>query len=122
MTDPKGAPGDGKPVVRDSEVLPDAAERRLSHQLARAYRGTYGAKTGLRTVVTAIARQLLRGGLPRDLVLRTLEQRVLEHPARPAGAPPHHLTGAPHAQRLVELMQECVAEAERPLPGIPARK
>jgi hypothetical protein len=43
-------------------IVPEAAGRRLSNQVTRAYRGTYGARAGLRTLVRAMSVQLLRAG------------------------------------------------------------
>lgn len=114
--DSMSATGDDPEVIVRHDGLPDAAARRLATQLARAYRGTYGAKTGLRTVVTSIARQLLLAGLPYATVAQTLERCVLEHPARHQGDGPHLLTGEPHTQMLVELTRACVDEAARSVP------
>src|SRR5260370_78549 len=59
---------------RLDQVLPDAAARRLSNQIARAYRGTYGARTGLRTIVRSVARQMLNAGSPPEVVSRVIER------------------------------------------------
>lgn len=94
-------------------ALPDAAARRLAHQLERAYHGTFGAKTGLRMIVTSIAKQLQTAGLSPAAIEVLLVRQALEHPARHAGDPPHLLTGEPHAQVLAQLVRECVTAAVR---------
>ena len=55
-------------------IVPEAAGRRLSNQVARAYRGTYGARTGLRTLVRAMSLQMLRAGASPDAVARALSE------------------------------------------------
>ena len=62
-------------------VVPDAAARRLSNQVTRAYRGTYGARTGLRTLVRSVSVQMLRAGSPPEAVARALADFVLNCPA-----------------------------------------
>src|SRR5437879_8720573 len=93
---------------RPDQVLPDAAARRLSNQIARAYRGTYGARTGLRTIVRSVARQMLNAGSPPDVVSRVLERYVLNHPAGLAADPRSLVTGELNSATLVELTQQCV--------------
>ena len=55
------------------DVPPPATARRLNNQIARAFRGTYGARTGLRTIVRLTTHQMLLAGTPRDAIQRTLE-------------------------------------------------
>lgn len=98
-----------RPIVPPAG-LSDAAARRLANQLARAFRGTYGARTGLRTIVKGLVREMRNSGMPPADVAALLEECVLSHPARPAGDPPSIITGATLSQGLVELMHECVAE------------
>ena len=65
-------------------VLPRADARRLSNQIARVYRGTFGARTGLRTIVRTMARQALSAGAAPGDIARALEIQVLSHSARMA--------------------------------------
>jgi hypothetical protein len=61
-------------------VVPEAAGRRLSNQVARAYRGTYGARVGLRTIVRAMSVQMLRRGVPSEAVARALADFAVRCP------------------------------------------
>ena len=92
------------------QALPAAAARRLSNQIARAYRGTYGAQTGLRSLVKIVARQMLRAGSSSDTVSRVLEHYVLNQPASVVAGPRHVVTGTLNSSTLVELTRECIAE------------
>jgi hypothetical protein len=92
------------------QTLTDAAARRISNQLARAYRGTYGARTGLRTIVLALARQMIRDGVSPEMTARAFERCVLEHPARAIGDAQPAASGASHSRVLIDLTRECVAE------------
>jgi hypothetical protein len=108
-------------------TLPDAAVRRLSNQIARAFRGTYGANTGLRTIVQSVARQLLVAGSSPEAVARIMEQAVRNHPGAAAGDRPNIVRGGSHTTMLVELTRECVTkvalEATAPIArsGAPSR-
>ncbi|HEY2162863.1 MAG TPA: hypothetical protein VGH04_02680 [Gemmatimonadaceae bacterium] len=92
-------------------ALTDAASRRMSNQLARAYRGTFGARTGLRIIVLPLARQMIRGGVSPDAANGVLERCVLEHPSRTIGDAQQSMEGAAHSGMLIDLMHECVAAA-----------
>jgi hypothetical protein len=92
-------------------ALTDAASRRMSNQLARAYRGTFGARTGLRIIVLPLARQMIRGGASREAANGMLERCVLDHPSRIIGDAQNSLGGAAHSGMLIDLMHECVAAA-----------
>jgi hypothetical protein len=92
-------------------ALTDAASRRMSNQLARAYRGTFGARTGLRLIVLPLARQMIRGGVSPDAANGVLERCVLEHPSRIIGDAQQSTEGAAHSGILIDLMHECVAAA-----------
>jgi len=94
-------------------LLPDLAARRLSNQIARAFRGTYGARTGLRTIARAVARQMLNAGMTPDAIALTFERCVLDHPDRLIGERRNILAGEPHSRMLVELTRACVAEVAR---------
>ena len=90
-------------------VLNDAATRRLSSQLTRAYRGTYGAQAGLRMIVRSLARQMIRAGVSPESVSHTFEGHVLNHPAC-QHARRNALTGKLDSITLVELTHDCVVE------------
>ena len=94
-------------------ILPAASGRRLSNQIGRAFRGTFGAKTGLRTIIRSVAAEMLAAGATKESVARALETCVLDHPAR-ADCDSHSLvSGTLHSTVLVELASECVADVAR---------
>lgn len=99
----------GEAVSTASMVLPPAAVRRLSNQIGRAFRGTYGAQTGLRILVGSMARQLLGAGASPDALTRALEQCVLAHPGRLADDRRSLVTGTSQCATLVRVTRECVA-------------
>jgi len=92
-------------------ALTDASSRRMSNQLARAYRGTFGARTGLRIIVLPLARQMIRGGVSPDAAIDVLERCVLDHPSRVIGDAQRSMEGVAHSGMLIDLMHECVAAA-----------
>ncbi len=99
--------------ARGHAVLSDAAAQRMANQLSRAYRGTFGAEVGLRTIAGSVATQLLGVGVSRAAAARALDECVTEHPERHATVP-----GDPTRARLVRLrriVRESVASA--PAPG-----
>lgn len=110
-----GYPVTGEIVSEKTEgldgVLSDAAARRLSNQLARAYRGTYGAEVGLRMIVRSVARQMIQAGSSPESVSRTFERYVLDHPSFSGVDPRIVLTGRVNSRTLIELTQQCVADA-----------
>ena len=75
------------------------------------FRGTYGARTGLQTIVTALARQMIATGSSPAAIMRTFEGCVLNHPARLGRDPQSALTDDPNWTLLVELTRQCVADA-----------
>lgn len=87
-------------------ALTDAAARRMSNQIARVYRGTYGATTGLQTIMTSLARQMLVAGQSPDTIAQTFAHCVLAHSDRP----PADSRNA-ESQMLVALTRQCVAQA-----------
>lgn len=93
-----------------SVTLTDEARRRLSNQIARAYRGTYGARTGLRTLGRSIARRLIGAGWSPDAVSAALARIVVEHPAANGGDRRNLITQEPRSVALVELTRGCVAD------------
>lgn len=91
-------------------ALTDEARRRLSNQIARAYRGTYGARTGLRTLGRSIARRLLSAGWAPEVVSAALARVVLDHPACTGGGRRNLIAGDKRSIALVELTRQCVEE------------
>ena len=94
-------------------VLPSADTRRLSNQIARVYRGTFGAHTGLRTIVRTMARQALRAGASPGEISRAFEIEVLSHSARLAADSRGDGATELQSQSLIELTQQCVADVAR---------
>jgi hypothetical protein len=89
-------------------VIPSAAARRVSNQISRAFRGTYGAKTGLRTIVRAIALDLLATGAAREAVAQALEECVLNHPARLEQDVRNVVTGGDRSAMIIEVVRATV--------------
>src|SRR6185295_4928956 len=88
--------------------LSDATVRRISNQIARACRGTYGARTGLRTIVKSVARQMLRAGSSPEVVALAFANVVVNHPAYVVADPQNVITGQRHSRMLVDLTRECI--------------
>jgi hypothetical protein len=88
------------------DVPPAATARRLSNQIARAFRGTYGARTGLRTIVRLTTQQMLLAGNSPDTIRRTLESCVLNHPARVLNDPQNIVTGETQSATLAQLTRK----------------
>ena len=100
-------------TIQNPAVVPAASGRRLSSQISRAYRGTFGAETGLRTLMRSIAAQMLAAGATEECVRQAFELCVMDHPAR-AGRDSHSLISRKsHSATLVEIANECVAAAGR---------
>lgn len=94
-------------------VLPRADTRRLSNQIARVYRGTFGARTGLQTIVRMIARQALSTGASPGDIARAFELQVLSHAAHLAAEGRGDGAADLQSQSLIELTQQCVADVAR---------
>ncbi len=90
-------------------AVPDAAARRLSNQIARAYRGTYGAHAGLRTLVRIVSVQMLRGGSSPEAIVRALCDVVLRCPAPALVDPSIAMNDAGRASALVARTAEYVS-------------
>ena len=108
----------GEPVNRERDahdnfpaVLPPASGRRLSSQIGRAFRGTFGAKTGLRTLMQSIAATMLADDMTEQDIAQAFETCVMQHPARSSCDSHALISGKAHSAALVELAQECVAAA-----------
>ena len=100
------------PSANDPEpqvTLTDHARRRLSNQIARAYRGPWSASTGLRALARSIARRLLGAGWSTDVVSAALVRVVCEHPAC-TGVRRHLGTTEHRSLALAELMRQSVKE------------
>lgn len=110
----RDSPGsfDGDGAVGDpvQSVLTDQSRRRLRNQVGRAYRGTYGARTGLRTLARQFAVRLMEAGWLPESVSAALARVVLEHSASNQGAR-NLLTGVTLSTTLVELTEQSVADA-----------
>ena len=91
-------------------ALTDQSRRRLINQVGRAYRGTYGARTGLRTLARQFALRLMEAGWVPESVSTALARVVMEHSASNQGAR-NLLTGVTLSTTLVELTRQSVADA-----------
>ena len=105
-----------------SATLSDAATRRLANQIERAVRGTYGARTGLRTLVASIGQQMMAAGHSRETIAQIFEHCVLDHASRTNDAQlsEHSDAARTHAESrtLIELARECAIEvAHLPAPA-----
>jgi hypothetical protein len=92
-------------------LVPVASGRRLSSQIGRAFRGTFGATTGLRTLMQSIAEQMLAGGVTQQDIAQAFETCVMQHPARIGCDSQSLISGKAYSAVLVELASECVAAA-----------
>lgn len=108
----------GEPVNRERDahdnfpaVLPAASGRRLSSQIGRAFRGTFGAKTGFATLMQSIAATMFADSVSEQDIMRAFEIRVMDHPARAGCDSQSLITGTSHSAALVALAHECVAAA-----------
>ena len=92
-------------------VVPEAAARRIANQVARAYRGTYGARTGLRTLVNSVSVQMLRGGSSADAVVRAIVDLVRTCPIPAIDGSPTAISDPLSADALAELTAEYASSA-----------
>jgi len=94
--------------------LSPATAHRLDQQIKRAFRHTYGAEAGLRTLVRLAATEMVRAGASRDAVRKALIERVEDHPAP---GKPSLLTGESQSAALTRIMlgwcDEMYARAEK---------
>lgn len=91
-------------------VLTEQARRRLTNQVGRAYRGTYGARTGLRTLARQFAVRLIEARCSPESISAALARMVLDHSASNQGGR-NLLTGETLSTALVELTRQSVADA-----------
>jgi len=95
-------------------VVPDAAARRLSNQVARVRNGTYGAGIGLRTLMRLASVQMLRAGASHEAVVRALADLVLNCPGA-ASAPPNEADRLDRASAMRALTAEYISDvADQP--------
>ena len=99
------------PSSANALLLSNAAARRVSNQIARAFRGTYGAETGLRTIVRSIALPLLASGASTDAVVALFEACVLSHPAQPTADAPNRATIVGRSAAIITVARDGVADA-----------
>lgn len=99
------------PSRSNAVLLSNAAARRVSNQIARAFRGTYGAETGLRTIVRSIALPLLASGASTDAVVAVFEACVLSHSARAAADAPNRATIDARSAAIIAVARDGVADA-----------
>ena len=81
--------------------LSAATAHRLDQQIKRAFRHTYGAESGLRTLVRLGTSEMLRAGASRAAIRNALVQRVSNHPGQ---GKPSLLTGESRSDALTKLM------------------
>ena len=96
--------------VPNRTTLSGIAARRLSNQIDRAHRGTFGAQTGLQTIVKAVAREMLRGGASPDVISAAITNHLVNHSARPGWKPNGSPSGSLSSTVLIDLVQQCVDE------------
>ena len=89
-------------------ILKRITARRLSNQIDRAHRGTFGAEDGLRTIVQLVAREMMRAGASPENVARAIEDHLVNHPAPSGRMPAATGTGHLSSKMLIELVQQCV--------------
>jgi hypothetical protein len=98
--------------------LTTAQTSRLNKGIARAFRGTYGARMQLSKVVRAIAAEMLAEGVAPAWIAEVVERCVMDNPVGLANDRRDLLTGAFRSESILALTRECVAEVT--LAGAPA--
>lgn len=91
-------------------ILTPGHARRLDVAIGRAVRGTYGARTGLRTIVRGVVTELMAEGATPETIADQLERCVRDHPIGHAHDRRNLITGALHSSMLVDLARRCVDE------------
>jgi hypothetical protein len=91
-------------------VVPDAAARRLSNQVARVHNGTYGAGIGLRTLVRLASVQMLRAGASPEAVARALSDLVLNCPGAATANPSIEANRRDRVSAMLALTAEDVSD------------
>ena len=95
--------GQSKPASHPARAnaLSTATAHRIDQQLKRAFRHTYNAEAGLRTLVALGATEMLRAGATREDVRNAMVGRVDNHPGH---GKPSLVTGESRAMTLTRLM------------------
>ena len=96
-----------------------AIEERLHNQIDRAFRHTYGAESGLRTLVKLASSQMLAAGADRASVRNAIAQCLVKHPTFITGKP-SLVTGEDRSVTLEKLMllwadEACASDRESAL-------
>ncbi len=84
-----------------ADALSSATAHRIDQQIKRAFRHTYNAEAGLRTLVALGATEMLRAGATRENVRAAMVERVNNHPG---DGKPSLVTGESRAGSLTRLM------------------
>src|SRR4051812_48072438 len=84
-----------------ADALSTATAHRIDQQIKRAFRHTYNAEAGLRTLVVLGVNEMLRAGATRGSVRDALVARLNNHPG---DGKPSLLTGESRAATLSRLM------------------
>jgi hypothetical protein len=113
-----GAPGDAYRLQLEAKQIPAttlnaATAHRIDQQIKRAFRHTYGAESGLRTLVRRGVEEMLRAGASPQEIRDALVARMQNHPAP---GKPSLLTGESRATVLTRLM---IAWADEVCSGAP---
>jgi hypothetical protein len=91
-------------------MLTTAQASRLNKGIARAFRGTYGARMQLSKVVRAIAAEMMASGVQPAWIAEAVERCVMDNPVGLANDRRDLLTGAFRSEAIISLTRECVAE------------
>lgn len=103
------APDDAT-ATAPASLLSRSTETRLQNQIARAFRHTYGAETGLRTLVWLATSQMRAAGASRSEVRLALKRCMVNRPTHQAGHPAL-VTSETHTAALTTLMLAWTDEA-----------
>jgi hypothetical protein len=77
----------GSGTTTPASLLSRSTETRLQNQIARAFRRTYGAETGLRTLVWLATSQMRAAGASRSEMRLALKRCMVNRPPHQAGHP-----------------------------------
>lgn len=84
-----------------ADAMSSATAHRVDQQIKRAFRHTYNAEAGLRTLVVLGAAEMLRAGATREHVRSAMIARVQNHPG---DGKPSLVTGESRADSITRLM------------------
>lgn len=84
-----------------ADAMSTATAHRIDQQIKRAFRHTYNAEAGLRTLVALGATEMLRAGATRENVRAAIIARVDNHPG---DGKPSLVTGESRAACITRLM------------------